>query len=206
MKHQILVRYVSGVVVIVFAGGILLTGDVVRASWLKFFSVAVLVALGGLWLWDNMLWRLPPIQRFPKVPRAIAGTWKGELASSWVDPATKQVIPRKTVFVVIRQSASTAKITLMTDESKSTSSVAVLNKANDDTWTLDHMYLNIPDLGVSHRSSMHHGSGSLAISGNPAQRMTGRYWTDRGSKGELVFGSRSKRIVDDYEAAEALFR
>lgn len=205
MKNQLIVRYTAGVVVAVFALGILLTGEEVKATWLRFFSVAVLVALAGLWLWEHAIWRTGLIQRIPKVQRSVAGTWKGELVSSWVDPTTHRVIPPKTAYVVIRQSASTTKLTLMTDESKSTSTVAIVSKSDSETWVLDHMYLNKPDLGVSHRSSIHHGSGSLEISGNPAHRMSGRYWTDRDSKGEFRFVERSKKLADDYDSAAALF-
>ena len=205
MKNQPLVRYVAGVVVLVFAGGILLTGDEVDASWLRFYSIAVLVAVSGLWLWEHVLWQLPMMQRNPKVPRSVAGTWKGELASQCADPATNRIVPPKTAYIVIRQSASTVKVALMTDESKSTSTVAILNKSDHETWVLDHMYLNKPQLGISRHSPIHHGSGSLEISGNPARRMAGRYWTDRGTKGEFRFDERSAEVSDDYESAEALF-
>jgi hypothetical protein len=52
---------------------------------------------------------------------------------------------------------------------------------------------------------MHHGSTVLDIAGNPAQRLKGRYWTDRDSKGELTFTERSKKLADDYVGAMDLF-
>ncbi len=52
---------------------------------------------------------------------------------------------------------------------------------------------------------MHHGSTVLDIVGNPAKRLSGRYWTDRDSRGELAFTERSKKIADDYLDAAELF-
>lgn len=52
---------------------------------------------------------------------------------------------------------------------------------------------------------MHHGSASLDITGCPATRLHGRYWTDRDTKGELDFKERRKQTADDYEEAIALF-
>jgi hypothetical protein len=35
--------------------------------------------------------------------------------------------------------------------------------------------------------------------------MEGRYWTDRDSRGELLFVHRSKKLADDYSGAQELF-
>ena len=67
------------------------------------------------------------------------------------------------------------------------------------------MYLNRPDSSVEHRSRMHHGSASLDITGAPATRLRGRYWTDRDSEGELDFRERNRMLADDYDEADALF-
>jgi hypothetical protein len=78
-----LVQVVASVVVAVFAAGIWLTGGKVDIGWLRFFSAAVLVATGILWLWESSLWRLAIVQRTRAVPRNINGTWKGTLESFW---------------------------------------------------------------------------------------------------------------------------
>ena len=95
-------------------------------------------------------------------------------------------------------------VKLLTDESRSSSSLAAVSAA-DGSSALDYLYLNRPDSRVEHRSRMHHGSTVLDISGNPAKRLKGRYWTDRDSKGELDFAERSKNLADDFEDAAALF-
>jgi SMODS-associating 2TM, beta-strand rich effector domain len=204
MSRHILVQTVAGTVLAVFAFGIWFSGDEFKIGWLRFFSAAVLAAMGLLTLWDHVLWRLPLLQRFSAIKRDVRGTWKGQLESFWIDPVSDRPPPPKTVFLVVRQTASAVTCVLLTDESRSVSSFGVITQ-DETVASLDYMYLNRPGSRVEHRSRMHHGSASLAISGRPATRLSGRYWTDRDSRGELDFGARSPRPVDDYEEARALF-
>src|SRR5207244_4003800 len=99
------------------------TGDTFKPGWLRFLSAAVLAATIVLGVWDRWLWRLPLVQRFPRVPRDLKGTWRGTLTSFWTDPATAQRPDPKIVFLVIRQSASQLTAVLFTDESSSRSSL-----------------------------------------------------------------------------------
>jgi len=45
----------------------------------------------------------------------------------------------------------------------------------------------------------------LSDLGRPADRLEGRYWTDRETQGELTFSLRSATAVESYEQAEKLF-
>ncbi|MEW2631073.1 hypothetical protein AB0903_05290 [Streptomyces sp. NPDC048389] len=93
----------------------------------------------------------------------------------------------------------------MTDESKSASALAEVSEI-DGSLVLAYMYLNKPDLRVEHRSRIHHGSAVFDVSGNPARRLKGHYWTDRDSKGELDFVERDKKnLADDFTEAAELF-
>ncbi len=204
MRYKLLVQVVAAVVVIVFAVGIWASGDKVNVAWLRFFSAAVLVATALLALWERFVWRLAPIQRIPGVPRNIGGTWKGVLTSFWQDPDTGKPIEPKPAYLVVRQAASSISLILLTEESRSRSSYGVVSTV-DGVASVDYMYLNRPDSSFEHRSRMHHGSTALDITGQPATRLRGRYWTDRDTKGELDFGQRRKATVDDYDEAVRLF-
>lgn len=204
MTNRLAVQVVAAVVVAVFAVGIWASGDKVDAGWLKFFSAAVFAAAAVLALWDRWLWKVRWVQRSRKVPRDLNGTWKGRLASFWIDPETGQRIPEKDAYLVVRQTYSTISVALLTDESRSKSSLGVVSTLDGDA-SLDYMYLNRPDASVEHRSRMHHGSTSLHVTGCPATRLRGRYWTDRDSKGELDFTMRKSERADDLDAAIALF-
>lgn len=204
MSRRVTIQIVSAVVVLVFAVGIWSTGGSVEMGWLRFYSAAVLVAVAVLGLWDRWIWRTRLAQRFGPVPRDLRGTWKGALMSAWIDPATGRVIDPKPAYLVVRQTATSVSATLLTDESKSTSSLAAVSTAGHQV-TLDYLYLNRPDSRVEHRSRMHHGSTVLDVTGSPATRLRGRYWTDRDSKGELDLAIRARKLADDYDEAVKLF-
>ncbi|WP_346535614.1 hypothetical protein [Micromonospora sp. DPT] len=204
MKRTITIRVIASVVVVVFVAGAWLTNGQLDLGWMRFFSVAVLVATLVLGLWDIWLWRLSLIQRIPRVPRCIRGTWQGTLTSFWVNPATGKSPPPKTVYLVVHQTATLVSVKLLTDESRSTSALAKVS-AVDGASVLTYLYLNRPDMRVEHRSRMHHGSTVLDISGRPAGRMKGRYWTDRDSKGELELTQRYNELADDFAEACGYF-
>ncbi len=205
MKRAIIIRVIVAVVVVVFLIGTWVQDGRPDLTALKLFSAAVLASTLIHNLWDFWLWQLPLIQKIPGVRRSIRGTWKGTLTSLWVNPATGKTPPPKTVFVVVRQTASLVTVKLLTDESKSRSALATVSEV-DGSFLLTYLYLNKPDMRVEHHSRMHHGSTVLDVSGNPARRLKGRYWTDRDSKGELDFGERiPKRLADDFAEAAKLF-
>jgi hypothetical protein len=198
------IQVVAGIVVIVFALGILLTGGTVQAEWLRFYSIAVLVAVSAMALWERFLWHTSLAQQLPFVPRDLRGTWRGTLESFWKDPNTGQSPPPKTAYLVVRQTFGNIRIVLLTNESRSVSSLSRVTE-DDSTASLDYMYLNRPDSRLEHRSRMHHGSTSLDITGRPPTRLRGRYWTNRDTRGELDFAARRSPLAEDYAQAEALF-
>lgn len=204
MIHKALIQVVATTVVLVFAVGIILSGDQVKSSWLNSYSYAVTAATITLALWNHWIWRWTWVQKLPRVPRSIRGTWRGTVASAWIDPETGQSPPPKPVFLVVRQSATTISAVLLTDESSSRSTLA--NLAEDEIGAaLSYIYLNRPKVRVEHRSRMHNGSAFLEIGGRPASRLNGRYWTDRDTRGELSFDQHRTAIADDFEEAARLF-
>jgi hypothetical protein len=52
---------------------------------------------------------------------------------------------------------------------------------------------------------MHFGSASLDVTGAPAMRMHGAYWTNRDTQGELDFVERVNRAAEDFEEAAQCF-
>jgi hypothetical protein len=196
------------VIVIIVAGvfvvGSWITTGAPDTSLLSFFSAAVFVATIALLAWDRWLWKVQVIQSTTGVPRDLSGTWEATLESFWTDPKTGQSPPPKTVYVVIRQTSSKASVTLISDESRSKSSIARVIK-EDDSWILHYIYSNEPRLELRERSPIHHGSGVLSAVGNPVVRLSGGYWTDRDSKGNLSLNRRMKLIVEDFEGGQAAF-
>lgn len=204
MNRTLVVKVTAAVVIAIFAISSWVTSGKLDLVWLKYFSGAVLVATLLLTAYDLFLWRLPPIQRIPGVPRSVRGTWKGTITSMWVDSSTGARVDPIDAYLVVRQTSTTVTVRLLTQESTSSSTLARVAQP-DGSPVLDYLYLNHPRATVRDRSPMHHGSVALEISGAPAHRLTGRYWTDRDSKGEMKFDARSTKLADDFDDAAALF-
>ncbi len=194
---------IVAIVIVVFAVGIVATGGAVQAAWLRFYPGAVTVVVVAIAAWEHWFWWWPILQQLPGVPRDIRGTWKGELETFWKDE-TGTSPSRKTVYLVVRQTASQVSVVLLTNESRSASSLATVS-SDGTTVSLDYMYLNWPDVQVQERSRMHHGSASLIVSGTPANRLRGQYWTNRDTKGELDLVARVPQIAEDFEDAAGAF-
>jgi hypothetical protein len=199
-----LLRVIAILISAVFVVGAWVSTGKPDFSFLRFFSIAVLVVTIALAVWDKWLWKIPLAQKLPGVSRDISGTWEAELESLWIDPATGKVPPKKTVYLVVRQTSAKASITLISNESKSKSSTARIIQ-EDGSWLLHYIYTNEPDVALLKRSPIHHGSGVLAITGNPAKRVAGTYWTDRDSKGKLTLERRSRKLGEDFRDCEEFF-
>lgn len=203
-SRRLVIQVVVGAVIAVFMVETWISSHQVELGWLKYFSTAVFAAGLVFSLWESSIWRIPLVQRIPGVPLCIRGIWKGELASFWIDPQTGTRIAPKVAFLVVRQTAGSVSVTLLTDESRSSSSLADIRQV-DGLTMLSYMYLNRPDMAVEHRSRMHHGSCVLDVFGSPPARLDGRYWTDRDTRGELNFSEHTKKLADNFEDASRLF-
>ncbi len=125
------------------------------------------------------------------------------LRSHWTAPDTETTIPEKDAYLVVRQTFSGVSTMLFTDESQSGSYslLAKVTRANG----LSYLYLNEPEMKANEGSQMHRGAAMFRLSGSPVDTMRGRYWTDRDTKGELVFKERRSECADDYRMAARLF-
>lgn len=156
----------------------------------------------GFFLFERYLWRAPLARRLVR-RRIIRGTWKGSLASSWRDPETDGGVPPIEVFLVADQSYSSVSVSLLTSESSSRSIVATFSDPSRGQCALSALYMNTPRLLLQDRSRIHRGALMLEVSGTPPARLAGFYFTDRDTKGELVFTERSRKLHEDFGSAAA---
>jgi hypothetical protein len=203
MKTDIGIRVGASVLIAFLAVASWVTSGALNLEPLKYLSGAVFVATALFTLWDLWLWRLAWLQLIPGVPLCVRGTWKGTLESSWIDASGQKIAP-KDVYLGVRQTYSLVHVTLLTNESKSESSLSGVVKT-DGLSVLHYFFFNKPKMKHESLSRMHHGSTTLEVSGKPARRLTGRYWTDRDTRGELDFNEHNKKIADDFEEAASLF-
>jgi len=118
----------------------------------------------------------------------LGGTWKGEIRSSWINPETGQGVGPIEAFAVIRQDLFRLSCVLMTKESTSYSrAVSLTTDRLHGNTMLDYTYSNSPRVSVQHRSAAHEGACALDFKSAPKLRLVGKYWTERGTKGEMDF-------------------
>ena len=203
-NHRLFIQIIAGGVALIYTILLWKSGITPEVRWLRGYSIAVLLAIVLWGAWDRWIWRVSFFQQMQFVPPDVSGTWKGELRSHWTDPATKGRPPQKDVYLVIRQTFSSISVALLTDESQSQSH-SVLAKATKENG-LSYLYLNEPEMDADESSHMHRGAAMFRLSDAPVALLRGSYWTDRETRGELIFKERHSKLADDYEMAAALFR
>jgi hypothetical protein len=143
-------------------------------------------------LWDVWLWRLPGLQRVAKRPW-IAGTWATTLT-----PTDASKIPEGgsrgpiEAYVIVTQTFWAIGVRQCTAESRSTSRASMWTDATGGTdRTLTYTYANRPRQELEDRSHPHLGTAALDVVGLRPTVITGDYFTDRYTKGDMAL-----RLVD----------
>ncbi len=191
---------VVAIAAVVWTVLLLTQGVALQPSYLKPFSFAVTAVVVCFEVFDRWLWRWGPLPALTGRP-VMRGTWKGVVNPMWVDPTTGEPTSARDAFLTVRQTYSTIAVTLLTAESRSTSLVASLDAKRGDGATAQWLFMNTPRLPLQGRSRVHHGAVMLEVHGAPPNRLTGCYWTDRDSKGELDFCIRSPVLHTDFQAS-----
>jgi hypothetical protein len=197
-----------GVAVAAWTAVLFAQGTPVSMRLLAPFSTVVgIMVLAGL-AFEHWLWSLPLLHGwFVKRPN-LRGTWRVVLRSSWKDAETGLPVPEITAFMGITQTLSHLNLHLMTAESESwliASSIAPSQRA--EGYQVAGVYTNQPTAHLrSTRSPMHYGALVLFTHGKSQSlpdRMTGEYWTDRSTTGELQLERASDRVFTNYADAVA---
>ncbi|MDP9178962.1 MAG: hypothetical protein M3O61_14885 [Gemmatimonadota bacterium] len=170
-----------------------------------FFSPLGKVVTGIILLlaaFDKWLWRLLP-SNLIKRPK-VYGTWRVALKFNWIDPTTGAVVDSRNAFLVIHQTFSAVDARLLTAESKSHQLSAQLVPSTDnDEYLLVAVYRNEPKLLIRELSPIHFGALVLRIPAAPSRTLTGEYWTDRLTCGELSGRDRDGKRFSTFTDAEA---
>jgi hypothetical protein len=158
---------------------------------ISIYVIIVIIFKKWVWKWNILQGWLV------KIPN-LEGTWKGELKSDWIDPSTNKKISPIPVILVIRQTFSDIKCTLMTQESKSYSTTADINYIQEGNLYLIYNYTNRPKATIRDRSEIHDGTSILKIIKNPKLCLEGEYWTSRKTGGNISLNFKSKKFAEKF--------
>lgn len=152
------------------------------------------IGLGAV-VFDLWLWKWPVLQRFNNRP-CVAGAWIGEIKPTGINPNSGEDVPWVVESaIVIEQTFWTISITALTAESVSHSSAATITSRTESKAhkVLSYVYLNEPSQAVRHRSHPSNGACNLSVVGDRPTTVSGSYWTDRKTTGDLEYRYVGKR-------------
>ena len=182
-----------------------------RVSWeyLQPFGTVVgsLVALGAAF--EFLLWRWSWLHGwFVKRPD-LRGTWRVELQSDCIDPATNVGAPLIVCYMGVAQTLSALQMHLMTPESESWFIAERISPSPSGVgYQVAGVYTNKPQTYLrGARSEMHLGGVLLDTHGptNRPDTLTGEYWTDRKTKGQMTLTERLPDVFTRFEDAKRAF-
>ncbi len=138
-----------------------------------FAGEAIGVSVVLMTVYERWLWRFMPFEDTPVLAKVYSGT----LRSSYDN------IDRKAILK-IKQTLLSIHVTLITNESKSRSLSTSIDEIHGEK-QLTYCYINTPKSEVRHRSEIHYGTAMLCVE-NP-KHLTGQYYTDRKTIGDMAF-------------------
>jgi hypothetical protein len=199
VKHEALIwvqvaAFAAIWIVILYFGGIgsILNWDAVKAlpDVVTVYAILLLVFTKWLWRWRIFSGWLVP---FPD----LQGTWDGSINTTWKDPSTGVTKASLPATLVVRQTFSSIKCVLFTQESDSVSTAAQISEDDDGgIMRLSYNYTNRPRATVRDRSAMHDGAALLRVVTIPTRKLEGEYWTSRCTTGDMAFTFRSHELME----------
>ncbi len=178
-------------------------GWVIPLTFFIPISIVVSVLVGLLFVFNGWAWRWPLIRLVVGRPD-LRGTWKGVVKPNPKTSNYNATGEPVQVYVVIRETFSTLHLRLLSPESQSFSLATSLTEEAPEQFAVTWIYRNEARLLVQGRSPVHLGGGLLRVSGASAASMSGHYWTDRNSSGELDLVLVTRERVNDFAAASRL--
>ncbi|MFZ4965898.1 hypothetical protein ACL9RJ_16710 [Pseudomonas sp. Mn2068] len=160
----------------------------------KVVSIDLLVIAAFVkWGWKLKIFRgwLVP---FPN----LNGSWVGFIYSDWRNPETGVKPLPIPVMLTVNQSFFHISFMMRTSEMESSSySEGFLIDPDRQIKSVAYMFTSKPRLSLNERSIPHDGAAVFQIIEKPKQKLVGRYWTERLTKGEMVLQHHSKELLDE---------
>jgi len=128
----------------------------------------------------------------------LNGSWTGFIYSDWKNPETGEKPPPIPVMLTVNQSFFHISCMMFTSEMESASySEGFLIDPERQIKNVAYSYTSKPRLSLNERSIPHDGTAVFKIIEKPRQKLVGRYWTERLTKGEIVLQYHSKGLLEE---------
>ena len=166
---------------------------------LEAIPIVITVNILFSWLFVKWLWKWKHFQGWLVPFPNLNGTWVGTIRSDWVNRETDKTIPSIPAIMTIKQNFLKISCVMKTQEMRSDSYTGEFRIDSDhQIKQLIYIYSSRPlsEPKIKKRSALHDGSVVLEIVENSVRKLEGRYWTDRGTTGEIDFEFRESRIRD----------
>lgn len=153
----------------------------------------LIVAAFVKWGWKFNIFRrwLVP---FPN----LNGSWIGFIYSDWKNPETGEKPSPIPVMLTVNQSFFHISCMMFTSEMESASySEGFLIDPERQIKNVAYSYTSKPRLSLNERNISHDGTAVFKIIEKPKQKLVGRYWTERLTKGEIVLQYHSKKLLEE---------
>jgi len=153
----------------------------------------LLISIFIKWGWKFKVFRgwLVP---FPN----LNGTWLGLIYSDWVNPETGAKPKPIPVMLTINQSFFHVSCVMHTGEMRSNSyAEGFMIDSDRQIKQVAYSYTSKPRLSLTDRSIPHDGTSVFQIIEKPTLKLTGRYWTERLTKGEISLEFHSKELLEE---------
>lgn len=181
-----------------WAAGLLLSGEELTIALLRPSGIALAVVTGLVTVFEKWAWRWRILRPWFVNKPDLNGTYKGHFRPVGAEDSPKE--PTE-MFITIQQTLSTQSVRLFTSESRSISLASCLDETSDDHWRLMYTYENVPNPTVRQRSPIHFGGVILNVDDRSCKQLSGSYWTDRQSQGELTFERISRDRARSFKEA-----
>lgn len=160
----------------------------------KVVSIDLLViAVFAKWGWKLKVFRgwLVP---FPN----LNGSWVGLIYSDSKNPETGEKPSPIPVMLTVNQSFFHVSYMMRTSEMESYSySEGFLIDPDRQIKNIAYSYTSKPRLSLNERSTTHDGTAVFQIIEKPKQKLVGRFWTERLTKGEIVLEYHSRELLEE---------
>ena len=171
------------------------------------FGIVVSSLVGVGVLFEFVLWRQPWLHGWFVNRPDLRGTWRVDLQSSYVSPATNERVPMIVCYMGVKQTLSKLQMHLMSPESESWFVADhVRPSPSGRGFQVIGVYTNEPNVHLRDEriSEMHQGAIIVETHG-PSLRpttLTAKYWTDRKTTGTMEFTARIDELCTRFVDAQ----